>query len=64
MNSRKGVLMGHHRYYYAARAAEERRTAMASEVLQARAIHLELAARYDALVDGNVLAAAQTAESS
>jgi hypothetical protein len=40
------------RYYFAARAAEERRTAMASPVLKARVIHLELAACYDDLVDG------------
>jgi hypothetical protein len=40
------------RYYFAARAAEERRAAMASSVLKAWAIHLELAARYDDLVEG------------
>ena len=37
-------------YYYATRAAEERRLAMASADLNARRIHLEMAARYDALV--------------
>ncbi len=44
--------MNDDRYYHAARAAEERRIAMASAVLKARAVHLELAERYDALVDG------------
>jgi hypothetical protein len=50
------------RYYHAARAAEERRVAMASSVLKARAIHLELANRYDALVEGEPLAQVQAAE--
>lgn len=38
------------RHYHAARAAEERRLAMASKDLHVRAVHLELAARYDELV--------------
>jgi hypothetical protein len=41
------------RYYHAARAAEERRIAIASVSLQARAIHLELAARYEMLVQAD-----------
>jgi hypothetical protein len=40
-------------YYYAARVAEERQLAMASASLTIRAIHLELAARYEALVRAN-----------
>jgi hypothetical protein len=40
-------------FYYAARAAEERRIAMASSSLTVRAIHLELASRYEALVNAN-----------
>jgi hypothetical protein len=42
--------MLHDLYYYAARAAEERRNAMASANLKVRAVHLEMAAYYDALV--------------
>jgi len=38
------------RQYYAARAVEERRVAMASVSPQARAIHLDLATRYEVLV--------------
>jgi len=36
-------------HYHEARAAEERRLAMASSDPKVRAIHLELAERYDAL---------------
>jgi hypothetical protein len=35
--------------YYAARAVEERRLAMAAKDAKVRAIHLELAERYDIL---------------
>ena len=42
------------RHYYAARAADERRLAMASENLSARAVHLEMAARYDELVEAEL----------
>lgn len=45
--------MLHDRYYDAARAAEERSLAMASISLKVRAIHLEMAARYDARVEAN-----------
>ena len=45
--------MLHDRYYDAARAAEERSLAMASVSLKVRAIHLDLAARYDARVEAN-----------
>ena len=45
--------MLHDRYYHAARAAEERRFAMASVNLKVRAIHLDMAARYDALVEAD-----------
>ena len=45
--------MLHDHYYYAARAAEERQIAMASASLKIRAIHLELAAEYEALVRAN-----------
>jgi hypothetical protein len=45
--------MLHDRYYHAARADEERHLAMASANLKARAIHLEMAARYDALVEAD-----------
>ena len=45
--------MLHDRYYDAARAAEERTLAMASTSLKVRAVHLELAARYDARVKAN-----------
>lgn len=45
--------MLHDRYYYAARAAEERRLAMASVSLKVRAIHLEMASRYDARVEAD-----------
>jgi len=38
--------------YYAARAAEERVIAMASRNIRVRAVHLEMALRYDALVRG------------
>lgn len=37
-------------HYYAARATEERRLAMAAKDRAVRAIHLEMAERYDALV--------------
>jgi hypothetical protein len=40
----------HDRYYYAARAAEERTLAIASASLKVRAIHLDMAARYDVRV--------------
>jgi hypothetical protein len=50
------------RYYHAARAAEERRIAMASVDLKVRAIHVELADRYDALVKGNPGAEVPVAE--
>lgn len=42
------------RAYYAARAAEERVTAMASRDIRVRAVHLEMAVRYDALVRGEL----------
>jgi len=45
--------MLHDRYYDAARAAEERSLAMASVSLKVRAIHLDMAARYDARVEAN-----------
>lgn len=48
--------MLHDRYYDAARAAEERSLAMASVSLKVRAIHLDLAARYDARVEANTTA--------
>lgn len=38
--------------YYAARAIEERRLAMASEDENVRAIHLEMADKYDQLAAG------------
>ena len=38
--------------YYTARAIEERRLAMASSDARARAIHLELAEKYDGLAHG------------
>jgi len=40
------------RNYCAVRAAEERVVAMASRDLRVRAVHLEMAARYDAVVRG------------
>ena len=39
--------------YYAMRAGEERRLAMASADSNVRGIHLEMAARYDALANSN-----------
>lgn len=38
--------MRDNKHYYAARAVDERRLAMASVDAKARAIHLEMAARY------------------
>ena len=38
--------------YYAARAVEERRLAMASADQNVRAIHLEMAEKYDRLASG------------
>jgi hypothetical protein len=43
------------RGYCGARAAEERVIAMASRHLRVRAVHLELAARYDAIARGGSL---------
>jgi hypothetical protein len=37
------------KHYFAARAIEERRLAMASADQKVRSVHLEMAARYDAL---------------
>ena len=45
--------MLHNRYYYAARAAEQRSHANASINPKVRAIHLDMAARYDALIEAN-----------
>jgi hypothetical protein len=45
--------------YYTARAAEERRLAMATEDSKVRRIHLELAAKYAALVGTNATPAAE-----
>jgi hypothetical protein len=45
--------MLHDRYYCAARAAEERDLAIASVSLKVRAIHLDMAARYDARVEAD-----------
>ena len=45
--------------YYAMRAGEERRLAMASTDSNVRRIHLEMAARYDALVNLNPILAAE-----
>lgn len=39
--------------YYVARAVEERRLAMASADRRARAIHLEMAAKYEELAGAN-----------
>ena len=43
--------------YYAARAGQERRLAMASADSNVRRIHLEMAARYDALAGSNAIPA-------
>lgn len=50
--------------YYTARAAEEREIAMASANLTVRSIHLELAGRYEALVEGSDRARLQMEEES
>ena len=50
--------MLHDRYYHAARAAEERHIALGASNLKARAIHLDLADRYDSLVEANPFASA------
>ena len=49
--------MSHDPSYYAARAVEERRLAMASADAKVRAIHLEMALKYDALAGENGAAA-------
>lgn len=41
--------------YYTARAAEERRLAMASDSSNIRRIHLDMAARYDALAGPKII---------
>ena len=45
--------MSDDRSYYAARAGEERLLAMASANANVRRVHLEMAARYDALAGAN-----------
>jgi hypothetical protein len=45
--------------YYAARAIEERRLAMASTDAKVRAIHLEMASKYEALAGANVVSIEQ-----
>jgi hypothetical protein len=49
----------HDPYYLAARAAEERAIAESADTPKARAVHLELAARYDDLVDAERRRAAE-----
>ena len=49
------------RFYYAARAGEERQLAMASPHPNVRRIHLEMAARYDALVGAKATLASEVA---
>jgi len=53
--------MSDDQFYYAARAGEERQLAMASADLTVRRIHLEMAARYDALASSNAVPASQVA---
>ena len=52
--------MLHDRYYHAARSTEERLLAITSPNVRARAIHLEMAVRYDALVEAKADAPLQT----
>ena len=56
--------MLHDRYYHAARAAEERRAAMASANPKVRTVHLELAARYDALAEADSREGLQTTQAA